>query len=667
MKICFFGIYNPEYSRNRILISGLKENNCEVVECRAEAKSGRFLKYFNLCKEYWKIRNRKFDRVIVAFPGQTVVWLARILFGRKIIFDAFTSLYDSEVFDRKNAKEKSLKALYFKFLDRYACKLADKILLDTNEHIKYFVKEFGISGEKFIRVFVGADTAVFYPSAVGDSFRPPGDKFIVHFHGSNIPLQGVEIILGAAKILETEKDISFNIIGTSIKNQYAKRGFKNINFIGNVPYEKLPEHISRADVCLGIFGNTNKARRVIPNKVYEYAAMGKPVITLGTPAVREAFAPGTLRTVKSSDSGELAAAILDCRKNENARRSGFVAAEAISPKSVAKNLLDKIKEVKILVIVPVRKQDYLADTVLDGLFQLRKERNIDFRVSPGLKSRLPHKFKKISGGKLAEFSREADLILFIWGKNSANYPLAEKINQWRKTIFIDGSEPGKNRRFDNEIKRQVLRGEYRGPGAIDYEMLKKSALYFRRERPYARGIKPLPFGIESAYAAWNGKIKKDIDFVCVFGQEEYPPLRKSVREELERYCAENGFKCVTEKTKTPREFYNILARAKAAVSVGGGGFDTARFWEILANNCILLTEKIAIFKKEDNRLNYKSVIEFGDLDEFKSRLRETGRRLKEGYDAKDNMAEFREIMKNHSSKARVEFILKEAEKKGLLS
>lgn len=343
MKICFFGIYNPEYSRNRVLISGLKQNNVEVIECRVNPKVGKFFKYWNLYKEYKKIKNQKIDYIIVAFPGHTVVWLARLLFGRKIIFDAFTSLYDSEVMDRKNVKKGSLKAKYLWFLDQSSCRLANKVLLDTNEHIKYFVSEFGLKKDRFIRVFVGTESDL-EENLNNDLIN---NKFKISFYGSNIPLQGVNYILESAKILEKE-DIEFDIIGSGIKRQYGEEKISNVNFLDNLSYTKLMENISKADVCLGIFGKSNKAQRAIPNKVYDCVSLKKPVITADTLAIRELFGDRDLFMVPVASPKRISEAILILKNNPEIRKTLSENAykkfkENCIPKIIVKNLLKELE------------------------------------------------------------------------------------------------------------------------------------------------------------------------------------------------------------------------------------------------------------------------------------------------------------------------------------
>src|SRR3989339_1021199 len=128
MVICYFGIYKPSYSRNKILLSGLKSNGVEILECRTD-KSG-LLKYFDLIKKHWKIRN-DYDVMLVAYPGFQSVILVKFLTSQPIIFDAFVSLYDSMVLDRKTVSRKSLKAKYFWWLDKLSMTAADLVLIET--------------------------------------------------------------------------------------------------------------------------------------------------------------------------------------------------------------------------------------------------------------------------------------------------------------------------------------------------------------------------------------------------------------------------------------------------------------------------------------------------------------------------------------------------------
>ena len=132
-------------------------------------------------------------------------------------------------------------------------------------------------------------------------------------------MQGVIFILEAARLLEDNKDIQFNIVSSRIKRTHEKKGFLNVNFINDVLYEKLPDYISQADLCLGIFGDTNKTQRVIPHKVYEYVSMKKPVITADTPAVRELFNDDDLYLVPAANPQELAKAILKLKADRELR------------------------------------------------------------------------------------------------------------------------------------------------------------------------------------------------------------------------------------------------------------------------------------------------------------------------------------------------------------
>ena len=327
---------------------------------------------------------------------------------------------------------------------------------------------------------------------------------------------------------------------------------------------------------------------------------------------------------------------------------------------------------KIAIIAPKEKDDYLLNDCLDGFFQLKKERSdLVVRISQGL----IHPFPKdaIAAIELPEeefidFARSTDIIILTQRKGGTDFALAEKIGVWEKTVFLDGSELGKNRRFDFSIQNEVLHGRYNENGGVNMGMLSRCAAYFRREKPYLPGIVPFPYSIQSGYSKYyDPKKTKDIDFVCIFGQDEFPLMRRYAVQVLEEYCKKNGFTFHTAKTKDfdfsldrksgRDEFYEILSRAKVGISIGGGGFDSVRFWETLANNCLVITERIDIFEPDSKELAYKRMYECNNLYDFAYQLEKVGEYLKNGYNSQDLEAEYADIMKKHSSKVRAEKLI----------
>lgn len=343
MKICYFGIYDPAYSRNKLLIRGLRQNGVEVAECNSRLKGPA--KYFDLIKKHWRIKN-SYDVMVVGFPGFQAMILARFVTRRPIIFDAFLSLYDTMVLDRGLAKKRSFKAGYYWLLDWLACSLADKVLLDTYEHIDFFARIFKINKNKFHRILVGVDDKIFFPR----SGRKDKTEFLVHFHGSFIPIHGLKYVIQAAGILRRQK-IIFNVLGAGqefkkISRQAEELKLENtVKIHGLVSEEKLIDSLAEADVCLGIFGDSDKINRIIPNKLYECLAMKKPVITADTPVIHEVFSAEQLLLCRAGEAKDLAEKILYLKNNpavrNNLAESGF---SLVKEKFVANVLGKELKD-----------------------------------------------------------------------------------------------------------------------------------------------------------------------------------------------------------------------------------------------------------------------------------------------------------------------------------
>jgi glycosyltransferase involved in cell wall biosynthesis len=152
------------------------------------------------------------------------------------------------------------------------------------------------------------------------------NQFIVGFWGSFIPLQGIQYIIKAAKLLKDDSQIKFILIGKGQTYLHSYRLTKqlklnNLEFKGFIPLKDLPHHIAEVDIGLGIFGNTPKAIQVIPNKVFEGSAMKLPMISCKSPAINELFTHNkNIYLCERANPESLAKAIRTLKYDEDLRR-----------------------------------------------------------------------------------------------------------------------------------------------------------------------------------------------------------------------------------------------------------------------------------------------------------------------------------------------------------
>lgn len=187
----------------------------------------------------------------------------------------------------------------------------------------------------------------------------------VLFYGKFTPLHGIDTILTAAKLLEDQKDIRFEVIGsgqlsTKMNVLATKLDLGNVDFIPWVPFERLPERIAAADVFLGIFGDTSKAARVIPNKVFQGMAMGAGIVTRDSPAIRRVLRDGdSVLLVPPADPTALAGAILRLRDPALRANLGRGARLAFETTGSLDALAERLTAI-IDAVVPAQRPGMLA-------------------------------------------------------------------------------------------------------------------------------------------------------------------------------------------------------------------------------------------------------------------------------------------------------------------
>lgn len=256
--------------------------------------------------------------VYVPYPGVLVVLLIGLfpkwLRPRKIVLDAFISLYDTAVEDRALISPRHRIARLIRSLESKAYKQADIVLVDTAENAEYFVRTFGTPRERIRALPLAIDEHAFSRAPYPNDRRPVRVLFV----GTFVPLQGVDVIAQSAVALANRDDIQFRIIGSGQTTPEVERILthcpKNTEWIKTwLGSDNLAHEIAEADICLGIFGRTAKTQRVWPLKNYLYMATGRPLITGDTVMARTLAVshdnPAFL-TVPVNDSAALANAIV---------------------------------------------------------------------------------------------------------------------------------------------------------------------------------------------------------------------------------------------------------------------------------------------------------------------------------------------------------------------
>ncbi len=320
-NIITIGFHDRKSPRHCTVCEELTRGEGTVIECHTEAR-GFFAKCLDLRK---KFRARASARalapsaptVLVPFPGHFLMPLAWILTRRprrRLIFDAFISLYDTDVSDRHRYSPLHPWAWTLWMIDWISMHLADEVLIDTEADRQFLIRTFHLQPDRVRVIYLESRSDLFFPRNPQHETRNP---FEVFFYGTLIPLHGIDYILAAAKILEEQNtSVHFTMVGSSKLRQIVEdSGLRNVTVKGFVPMETLPEMIRSADLCLGIFGTSDKAKRVIPHKVVDAVACGVPVLTADTPGIRERFANHPLvHLIPAGSPEEIAAKILSMRK-----------------------------------------------------------------------------------------------------------------------------------------------------------------------------------------------------------------------------------------------------------------------------------------------------------------------------------------------------------------
>jgi glycosyltransferase involved in cell wall biosynthesis len=327
LRVLYFGTYERRYPRNAQVISCLRRAGVEVRERHEPVWEGSEHKWraglgagLRLAAAEAKLLARPgadgADAILVGYPGHLDVPAARrAAHGRPVVFNPLVSLSDTLVADRGRFRSGSIPARALEALDRRALRAADLVVADTAANARHLTELATLNPDLVTQCYVGAEERLFRPV-----WKAP-EQFAALFVGKLIPLHGLETVLEAARIAS---EVPFRVVGSGQLESLLRDRPANVDWVPWVEYERLPEELARAGCALGVFGTSQKAARVIPNKAFQALACGTPLVTADTPAACELLADrDSALLVPPGDPEALATAIRAlAADHELARRIG---------------------------------------------------------------------------------------------------------------------------------------------------------------------------------------------------------------------------------------------------------------------------------------------------------------------------------------------------------
>jgi glycosyltransferase involved in cell wall biosynthesis len=257
--------------------------------------------------------SRPYDVVQVHNPPDFLIVAAMIprLLGSRVILDIHDP--SPEMFAmRFPGGVGTVGSLVLRRLERLATGFADAVLTVHEPYLRELLAR-GTPSEKVAVVMNGVDERLLPPP------KPPtAGPLRVVYHGTVTPPYGVHLLVeAAAQGVEQGLDLHVEIIGEgdsvpSLMRRVVALGLSDrVTIEGRyMPHKAVLQRVNGASV--GVVPNlpTPLNRFALSSKLFEYVALGVPVISAGLPTIREYFDDSEVLFFEPGDASSLAAALV---------------------------------------------------------------------------------------------------------------------------------------------------------------------------------------------------------------------------------------------------------------------------------------------------------------------------------------------------------------------
>ncbi|MFI5321353.1 MAG: glycosyltransferase family 4 protein [Myxococcota bacterium] len=270
--------------------------------------------------------------VVVATSPQFFCGIAGALVGalkRRPFVLEVRDLWPESIVALGQLRRGSLPVRLLEAVERALYRRASGVVVVTRAFARHVAAR-GVPESRIALVYNGIDGDAWKP-------RPPspellarhgiGGAFRVGYVGTLGLAHGLVTVLDAAERL-ADPELHFVFVGDGadrarIEQEAKRRGLANVHFTGLLPREEVPAWLASLDVLLVMLRDLPVFETVIPSKLFEFAAMERPIL-LSAPKgeVRELVESAEVGVaIDAEDADALAAAIAALRREpERARR-----------------------------------------------------------------------------------------------------------------------------------------------------------------------------------------------------------------------------------------------------------------------------------------------------------------------------------------------------------
>jgi glycosyltransferase involved in cell wall biosynthesis len=211
--------------------------------------------------------------------------------------------------------------------ERLSIRLADAVITATQPFVDRLVR-LGVPPEKVTLVHNSPDLARFDPRAYPVRRFMEGGVLRLVYAGALTPTYELDVVLDGVALLRARRPdlaVELDIYGRGDDRDRLERHAERlglggpVRFHDRVPLEEVPALIAASDVGLAPTRRDRFTDMTLSTKVFEAAAMGKPVLASGIRSVRSYFPEGTVAVYEPGNGGAFADVLASLVDDPNGR------------------------------------------------------------------------------------------------------------------------------------------------------------------------------------------------------------------------------------------------------------------------------------------------------------------------------------------------------------